>query len=256
MFSKRFPITEVTKMADASISTEWITLDVSDGTKMPTYVAKPSDGSSRGGLLVFQEAFGVNGHIRDVTERFARVGYTAAAPTLFHRTDAKFEGSYTDFSGVMPHMAAVNDAGQTADIQATYEWLASQKGVAGIAAIGYCMGGRTAFLANLLLPLKATASYYGGGIAPSERATSPLIGRADELHAPALIIWGGLDGHIGPDQRRTIEDALTAAEKPAVHVVFSNAGHGFFCDERTAYEPNSARQAWALTLDFFDTYLK
>lgn len=88
----------------AEIRTEWVDLDVADGTTMRAYVARPQDARPRSGLLVFQEAFGVNAHIRDVTERFAREGYHALAPELFHRTAPGFEGSYTNFEAVMPHM--------------------------------------------------------------------------------------------------------------------------------------------------------
>jgi len=126
------------------IHTETVTLNVSDGTTMPAYVARPQEGGTRPGLLVLQEAFGVNAHIRDVTERFARAGYTAVAPALFHRTDPNFEGVYTDFAAVRPHMQGLTDDGQSADIKAAYDWLKSSAGggVAKIGSIGYCMGGR------------------------------------------------------------------------------------------------------------------
>lgn len=208
---------------------------------------------------MFQEAFGVNAHIRDVTERFAHAGYTAIAPALYHRTDAQFEGTYTDFSPAMPHMAALTDAGQTADTQAAYDWLTSPDGGAAtaVASTGYCMGGRTSFLADTLLPLAASVSYYGGGIAPSEgNPSSGLLDKADTLHAPILLFWGGKDEHIGMDGPRAVEDALRAAQKPYMQVVFSEADHGFFCDVRASYNPEAARQAWALTLEFLATYVK
>jgi len=103
------------------ITTETVTLPVSDGTTMPAYVARPTSPGPHPGLLVMQEAFGVNAHIKDVTERFAREGYTAIAPALFHRTAPNFEGEYTNFEAAMPHMGALTDAGQTADIQAAYQ---------------------------------------------------------------------------------------------------------------------------------------
>ena len=240
------------------IHTETVTLTVPDGTTMPAYVARPAGFGSRPGLLVFQEAYGVNAHIRDVTERFARVGYTAIAPALFHRTDPAFEGSYTDFGAAMPHMQALTDAGQAADIQAAHDWLVAAQGgqKSAVGSIGYCMGGRTSFLADALLPLQASVSYYGGGIAPGPQPRFPdLLGRVGNLHAPLLLFWGGQDGHIGPDQVRALEDSLRAAGKPYTQVTFSEANHGFFCDARAAYEPNAARQSWALTLAFLATHL-
>jgi carboxymethylenebutenolidase len=231
----------------ASIATEKIELTVSDGTKMQAYVARPQAHGPHPGLLVFQEAFGVNHHIRDVTERFAAQGYIAIAPELFHRTaPAGFEVSYTDFPSVMPHLQAITPQNAEHDIRAAYDWLRShpQLKPGEISCIGFCLGGRVSFIANSILPLRAAVSFYGGGIAPA------LLDRAPKLQAPALFVWGGLDKHIPPEQRRAVTEALTAHKKIFVNAEFSRADHGFFCDERASYEALSARQAWALTLEF------
>lgn len=239
------------------ITTETVTLSVSDGTTMPAYVARPMSSGPHPGLLVFQEAFGVNAHIKDIAERFARAGYLAIAPALFHRTDAGFEGIYTDFAAAMPHAMALTDTSQTADIQAAYQWLTTTGGASAVGSTGYCLGGRASFLADTLLPLKASVSYYGGGIAPSEGLPFPgLLDKAADLHGPILLFWGGLDSHIDAEQISTTEAALKAAGKPYTQVVFSNADHGFFCDARASYNPDAARQAWALTLEFLATYVK
>jgi carboxymethylenebutenolidase len=131
-------------------------------------------------------------------------------------------------------------------VRATFEWLHSNSQVKAddISCVGFCMGGRVSFLANSVVPLRKAASFYGGGIAPG------LLDRAAKLYAPALLIWGGLDKHIPPDQRRAVTEALDAQRKIYVNAVFSNADHAFFCDERGAYQPFAARQAWALTLEF------
>ncbi len=240
-----------------AIQTQRVSLSVSDGTTMPAYVARPDSAGSHPGLLVFQEAFGVNAHIRDVTERFARNGYAAIAPALFHRTDPDFEGSYTDFAPVRQHMQALTEAGLSADVQAAYDWLTADSGgqCRIVGSVGYCLGGRVSFLADSVLPLQASVSYYGGGIAPNPNSPG-LLSRVPDLHAPILFFWGGKDAHIPPEQIRAIEDALRAAEKPYTQVVFSEADHGFFCDARAAYAPEAARQSWALTLTFFESYLR
>jgi carboxymethylenebutenolidase len=224
---------------------EKVKLAVADGTRMVAYVAR-AEGGPNPGILVFQEAFGVNGHIRNVCDRFAAEGYLAIAPELFHRTGPGFEGSYTDFPAVMPHMQAVTTETAEIDIRATYEWLHSSAHVKPneISCVGFCMGGRASFIANSLVPLRAAVSFYGGGIAPG------LLDRAAKLQAPSLFIWGGLDKHITPEHRRAVTEALSAQGKTYVNVEFSRADHGFFCDERAAYESNAARQAWALTLEF------
>jgi len=106
------------------------------------------------------------------------------------------------------------------------------------------MGGRASFLANSILPLRAAVSFYGGRIAPD------LLDRAPFMQGPILLFWGGLDHHITPDLRRAVTDALDASKKTYVNVEFSDADHGFFCDERASYRPQAARQAWSLMLEF------
>jgi carboxymethylenebutenolidase len=233
-------------MSGTAIVKEKVELAVADGTRMSAYVARPEQGGPHPGLLVFQEAFGVNHHIRNVTERFAAEGYVAMAPELFHRTAPGFEGSYTDFAAVMPHYQAVTTETAELDIRAAYAWLSSNAQVEGneISSVGFCLGGRVSFIANSVVALRAAVSFYGGGIAPG------LLDRAARLRAPSLFIWGGSDKHITPEHRKAVTEALTAQQKSYVNAEFSRADHGFFCDERAAYEPHSARQAWALTLEF------
>ena len=145
---------------------------------------------------MFQEAFGVNAHIRDVSERFASEGYVAIAPELYHRTAARgWEGNYTDFPSVMPHMQAIKEETLSADVRATYEWLtrASQVDKNATACVGYCMGGRVSFLANALVPVKAAISYYGGGIAPGQRGPGLTFARARNAWSDAPLL-----GRTGP----------------------------------------------------------
>jgi len=225
----------------------YATLPVADGTTMAAYTAVPSSPGPHPGLLLFQEAFGVNHHIRALAERFAQEGFVTIAPELFHRTAPKgFEGSYTDFASVAPHMKALTEQGLTEDVRAASDWLRHQPNVRpeAMAAIGYCLGGRVAFLANTLLPLRAAVSYYGGGIAPE------LIKRAPSLSGPQLFFWGGRDQHIPAEQIAAVLEGFKQAGKDYTHVVVSGADHGFFCDERASFHPAAARDAWALTLPF------
>jgi carboxymethylenebutenolidase len=242
-----------------SIRTEWVALAVADGTgsesnAMKAYVARP-EGKPRAALLVMQEAFGVNSHIRDVTERFAREGYLSIAPELFHRTGQGLEFGYDDFSKVGPHFMALTNEGQEADIRAAYDWIANSSGESGlkVCSIGYCMGGRTSFMANLILPLSCAISYYGGGIAPSPYFPA-LLGREAELHGPTMLVWGGMDKGLPREATRQVEDALIAAGKPYVNITFSYADHGFFCDARAQYNATAAAEAWPLTLGFLKTH--
>ena len=247
----------MTEKNERVVTSQRITLRVSDGTEMPAYVARPVGDASRG-ILVYQEAFGVNHHIRDVADRFAREGYVAIAPALYHRTDPEFEGSYTDFGNVMPHMQAITEDNLTADIRAASAWLTSAEGANTdrTVAVGYCLGGRVAFQTVIVAPVRAAACYYGGGIAPNPARNMPgLLEQVGALHAPVLLVWGGKDAHMGPDVTRAVDDALIAANKTHASITFSDADHGFFCDARASYNPDAARQAWALTLAFFESYL-
>jgi carboxymethylenebutenolidase len=229
----------------AEIKTERVVLTVADETKMEAYAARPQGGGARPGLLVLQEAFGVTAHIRDVTERFAREGYVAIAPELFHRSaKAGWEGSYGDFASVAPHYQALTSEGLIADMTAAHAWLTGPGEAKDAGAIGFCMGGRAAYLANSALKLKAAVSFYGGGIAPS------LLDLAPKMGAPILLVWGGLDKHIPPEHVASVSKALRDAGKPHVEAVFSAADHGFHCDVRPSYHAPSAAQAWALALQF------
>lgn len=236
-----------------SLRTEYVDLAVSDATAMRAYVAHPAT-SPHAGLLIGQEAWGVNAHIRDVTERFAREGYLAIAPELYHRTGPGFEGRYDDLPSAMGHARAIKEPQMEADLRAAYDWLRGN-GIPGdrpIAAVGFCMGGRAAFLADLTLPLACAVSFYGGGIAPGQSGPG-LLDRVDELHAPVLFFWAGLDKHIGIEGPRAVADALRAKGKSFVSVELSDADHGFFCDKRPSYNPVAAAQAWPLTLAFLRT---
>lgn len=233
-------------MPGGPVLREKVTLKVNDGSSMDAFIARPDDSSTHPGIIVLQEAFGVNSHIRNMAERFAEQGYIAIAPELYHRTAPGFEGSYTDFPSLRPHMQAVTPKGAEADVRAAFNWLRGQKTVQvdNICSVGYCMGGRISFLANSILPLRAAASYYGGGIAPS------LLDRAAKLQAQMLFFWGGRDKHIPAEQRNAVIDAVRSAGKSYANVEFSDADHGFNCDERASYQPRAARQAWALLLEF------
>ncbi|HTX19198.1 MAG TPA: dienelactone hydrolase family protein [Bacteroidota bacterium] len=229
---------------------EYLSLNVSDATQMRMYVSRPMAGGPVPGIIVFQEAYGVNAHIRDVADRFARQGFLAVAPEMYHRTGPGFEGDYKDFQGLQKHFGALTEEGADADIRASYGWLSTQSSVNinRIACVGFCMGGRFAFQANSIVPMRAAISFYGGGIAET------LLGRVSRLQGPTLLFWGGRDARITPEKIRAVVDALRAADKVYTSVEFSQAGHGFFCDAREAYHKESAEQAWALLLNFLQEH--
>lgn len=233
------------------MKTSHVNLKVYDGTTMQAYISMPEKEGTYPGIILLQEAFGVNGHIRNIADRLAKEGYVVIAPELFHRTaPAGFESSYTDFTALAPHFQGITVEGLTADLKASYDWLQHQKNVnhAKIGSIGFCLGGRVSFIANTILPLAAAVSYYGGGMAA-------LADKAPQMHAPHLFFWGGLDKHITPEQVDTIINAVKKAGKTYTNVVISYADHAFNCDERPNYNKQAASEAWAMTLAFFKNNL-
>lgn len=230
---------------------EYISLIVKDASEMQAYVAQPEGISPFPAVIVLQEAFGVNAHIRDIADRLAKEGYIAIAPEIYHRTaPAGFETSYTDFSKAAPHFQAMTIEGMENDLQATYDWLQQQQNVQkeSIASIGFCLGGRVSFIANTYLPLKAGISFYGGG-------THTLLDRTKDLKSPHLFFWAGKDQHIKPEFVAEINKALTTAEKDFINVQISYVDHGFFCNERASYHPKAALESWALTRSFLENNL-
>jgi carboxymethylenebutenolidase len=230
----------------------FLSLSIPDGTTMQVYSVYPSGAAHIPGILVFQEAFGVNHHIRDVADRVAAEGYYVIAPELFHRTaDKGFEVSYSDFEAVRPHMKEITTAGLSSDITTCYKFMTRQKEVDAerIASIGFCLGGRVSFLANTVVPLKAAACFYGSGIADYSEDTF------QKSSGPLLLCWGGQDPHITKDKVDAATAKLDAAGKDYVNVVFSRANHAFFCDARSSYHPASAHEAWALVKAFWTEHL-
>jgi carboxymethylenebutenolidase len=228
-----------------------ITLAVTGASEMNAYVAAPAGIGPFPTIMVFPEAFGVNHHIKDITHRLASEGYVAIAPELYHRTaPAGFERGYDEFPQVMEHAKAMTTEGILDDIQATYNWLITQPNVqkAKIGCIGFCLGGRAAFLANSHVQLAASVSFYGG-------YTHTVAERASTLSAPQLFFWGGKDAHILPEHINTVINAVKKAGKDFINVDISYADHGFFCDERQAYHPEAAKEAWGMVKVFFTNKL-
>ena len=233
------------------VNHEFNTVAVSDGTEIDLYVATQADKGPFPLVIVLQEAFGVNGHIRRIADRLSDEGYAAVAPDLFHRTGRRLELSYSDFSKVAPHFQALTLEGMTADLQAVYQWAQQQPNIRTdkIGSVGFCLGGRVSFLANAVLPLSAGVSYYGGYL-------DKLVDLAPQLHAHQLFFWGGRDQHIPKETIDKVISAVEAASKSYTSVVISDADHAFSSDERPAYNPMAAKEAWAHTIAFFSNRLK
>jgi carboxymethylenebutenolidase len=230
-----------------------VTLATGDGP-MPAYQARP-DGAAKGGVVVVQEAFGVNGHIEDVTRRFAAAGWDAVAPAFFHRQGSPVL-DYDDLATVMPLIGQMTPAGLAMDLTAAVDHLAAAGHPAGnVGVVGFCMGGTVAFYAATLHPLGAAVTFYGGGVGQGRFGLPSLVELAPRLQGAWL-------GHFG-DRDRGIPvadvEALRAATGPlavatGVHR-YADADHGFHCDARPAvFHPAAASLAWQRTLDWLDRY--
>jgi carboxymethylenebutenolidase len=226
---------------------ETVALRVEDGTQMRGHLARPMvRGAGLPGILVFQEAFGVNDYLRSVTARFAELGFVALAPELYHRSGDGVVGSYDGGRDeMMPYSKAVTTAGIVADVIAAYSFLARETDAdRGIAAVGFCFGGRVAYLANAHVPLKAAISFYGGRM-------PAWFDFVDRQAAPLLCFWGRRDASIPLSEVRTVADRFDEAGLDHTQVVFSRAGHGFFRHVRDdVYDPEAARIAWDASLAF------
>jgi carboxymethylenebutenolidase len=217
---------------------------------MRLHVATPDAERAAGaGIMVFQEAFGVNDHMRDVARSFADLGLLAVVPELYHRAGIA-EVPYSDMAAAVRVMnETITRDGLVDDIGATVKWLGVSAGLGPerLAAVGFCMGGRVSFIANAHHPLAAAIDFYGS-------ITPAALDLADKQLGPLLLFWAGLDEYIRPEGTRKAADALNEAKKDFTEVTFSHADHGFFCDRRPAvYNANAARQAWSLSREFLAT---
>ena len=216
-------------------------LRASDGFTFPAYVARP-DGAPRGGVVVLQEIFGVNSHIRSVADGYAKSGYLAVAPSTFHRVKQGVELGYSQEdvqagAALKQSVESLPAPGVLPDIQAAIQH-AAQGGKVGI--VGYCWGGLLTWRAACLLDgLAAADPYYGGGMTtPAESAREPKC--------PVMVHFGEQD-HIIPMD--TVEDFKRKHPEVEVHVYA--AGHGFNCDQRGSYNEQAAKLARERTLAFF-----
>jgi carboxymethylenebutenolidase len=220
----------------------------------PLSVHRPA-GDPRGGVVVVQEGFGVNSYIDDVARRLAGEGWLAVAPHLFHRTGDP-QLPYDDFDQVKPHMGALTPEGLLTDLDAALGFLADA-GVGGGRAgvVGFCMGGTVALISAVRRDVGAAVSFYGGGVAQGRFGFGPLVEEATRLRAPWLGLYGDLDRGIPVADVERLRAAAESSGQPTQVVRYPDAGHGFHCDRRPAYHPQSALDAWARTLAWCDRYL-
>ena len=233
---------------------ETLNLSTSDGP-MLAYWAEPKERTGRA-VVVIQEAFGMTDHIESICRRLADAGFAAIAPHLFHRVGDPVL-SYDDLESAMVPTKTLAKAQVIDDITACNDFL-RERGYAPTATgiVGFCIGGTIAFMADTEITFGAAATFYGSGVNEQRQDFGALAEIAPRLRAPWIGFYGDQDGGIPVSD---VEDLRTATSKLSVAteiVRYPEAGHGFNCDARSSFEPQSAKDAWERLLDWFDTNLQ
>ncbi|THT97948.1 dienelactone hydrolase family protein [Lampropedia puyangensis] len=226
---------------------EWIKLTSADGFELDAYLAQPEK-HAKGALVVLQEIFGVNAHIRDVADRFAKEGFMVVAPSTFARVKSGIELGYDEAAmqdgiALKSAVEALPGKGVVQDIQAAVDF-AGQQHVGKVGVTGFCWGGLLTWRsAELVSGLSAAVTYYGGGMTgPDELTRQPKV--------PVMAHFGTKDHWISLDSVSAFEQV-----QPSVQVHVYEADHGFNCDPRAAFDATAADLAWQRTVAFFSQHL-
>jgi carboxymethylenebutenolidase len=219
---------------------EFTTIMSRDGHELRAWLAAPP-GKPRGAVVVVQEIFGVNSHIRSVTDGYASEGYVAIAPSLFDRIRKGIELGYAqaDMQEGFGYVQQLKPEQTLVDLSAA---LAVVKHAGRVGMVGYCWGGRMTYVSACELPLACAVSYYGGGIVQC---------LDKKPKCPVMYHFGELDSHIPLSDVEKIK----AANPEGIFHVYAGAGHGFNCDQRSSYHPQAAALARERSLAFFARHL-
>ncbi|WP_448513945.1 dienelactone hydrolase family protein [Parathermosynechococcus lividus] len=243
----------------ADTTSRWVKV-VNGDLLIDAYLAAPTAPGCYPGVIVFQEIFGVNAHIRDVTERIAREGYVAIAPALYQRFAPQFETGYTaadiDLGRQYKNQTKADEL--LSDTQATIAYLKGLDAVKGdaIGTIGFCFGGHVAYLVAQLPDIKATAAFYGAGITTTTPGGGlPTLAITPKIRGTLYAFFGDRDQSIPMEQVKEIERALHH-HGIRHHIFIYPADHGFFCDQRDSYDAAAAHDAWTQVMLLFETVLK
>lgn len=224
--------------------------------EIAAYLATPTSIGSYPGIVVLQEIFGVNAHIREVTERIAQEGYVAITPALFQRIAPNFETGYTpkDVEIGRTYKGQTKASELLGDIQATIDYLRTQPQVKidAFGCIGFCFGGHVAYLAATLPDLRATACFYGAGITTqTPGGGSPTLAQTPKITGCLYAFFGMEDTSIPLEQVDQIEDVLEKYHIFYRVFRYHEADHGFFCNHRASYNPETAADAWEQVKQLF-----
>ena len=222
-----------------------------DGSVIDVWVTWPDEKGRYPAILLFDEGYGINAHIRSVAERISREGYVVFVPDLYHRLGRQLQLPYGDTASVLAFAASINIEELTVDLKTILSAMESLHYADRnkIGSLGFCHGGKYSMAANSLFSLTAGVSFYGIDL---DKFPFASLGTG----SPHLFFWGARDANTPPDMIARFQQNLTETGRDFTSVIISYAGGGFFCEERSSYHPLAARQAWGHTLSFFDYLLK
>jgi carboxymethylenebutenolidase len=227
-----------------SVTTQWIDIPADDGS-FGAFLALPHTGKGPA-IVLLQEIFGVNAHIRAVAEQYAADGYVVLAPDLFWRSGSRIELDYDQagWTKAVELMQATEAKDKAVDdIAATIKVLRARPEVEGkLVSIGYCFGGRLSYAAAAAGLVDGAVAYYGGGI-------QNKLDKADQVTVPFLMHFGDADSHIPMDAVRKIAEAFEDKTNVEIHI-YQGAEHGFNCSHRESYNQHASAEAHGNTLIF------
>jgi carboxymethylenebutenolidase len=242
-----------------SMTTETMLISGHGGDEVEAYLARPTDEGSRGGVIVIHHMPGYDRGTKEITRRFAELGYDAICPNLYWR---EAPGAAPDDAaataraqGGVPDERLIGDvAGAAAFLRS----LPSSNGKVGV--IGYCSGGRQSVLAACNVDLDAAVDCYGAYVTGTPPESFPLkvtnlVDQLPQLRAPLLGLFGLEDSYPSPEQVAELDEILTANDKPHEFHSYEDAGHAFFAVERPAYRVTAANDGWERIAAFYNTYL-
>ena len=222
-----------------------------NGIRMAAFLSRPTDRSPFPAVIVIQEAFGLNNHIKNVAKRFAAEGHVGLAPDFYARQGGKVV-HYSDIDAAIKLMNGVKDDLFLKDFEAAMGFLKGKDFVRAdrIGVVGFCMGGSLSFLAATSnRDVKAAVVFYGGRI-------GNLIDKIPGIKCPILGNFGETDTSPSPDIVNKVSKELSKHGKTHDFKIYPKSGHGFFCEERASYNADSAKDAWQRTLNFYKIHLK
>jgi len=245
---------------DTPMAAETVTITGHEGDEIEAYYARPTTEGPHPGVVVIHHMPGYDRSTKEIVRTFAVYGYAALCPNLFHRYAPG--ASSADAAAAARDAGGVPDEQCVSDVRGAVSWLrALGTGNGKVGVIGYCSGGRQAYVVACSLDIDAAIDCYGGRVvaAPEDLTPARPVSPVDltpNLRCPLLGLFGADDTNPSPEQTAQIEAALRANGKTYEFHTFENAGHAFFSVDRPMYRVDAAREGWKLVWDFFGRHLR